>query len=446
MNDSQPSNHVNHGQLVLFGAPLVGAYFAMVLFIAYITKYATDVLLIAPAAVGAVFMLGRLWDAVSDPIVGYWSDRTKLGFGRRRPWMLGSALPIAVFFFMVWNPPTQLQGLPLVLWLGVAIFGLNGALTMFFVPHLALGAELSDDTHVRTRVFAVRQWVATIGTTLALVLGISALAGSDDPRATAFWLSVGIGVFCLATIVPASTLLRERPELRARGQRITLASTRDVFRNAHARVLYVMIFVEHMGSGASMVVAPYLMHYVVGLPAMIGFIFAFYTGAQFLMIPVWTALAKRLDKKRTWLIGMGVAVIGYALLFMVGEGDLAWMCMVVCLTGAGSACGSVIGPSILADVVDSDELETGQRKEGLFFSFYNLLYKTSSGLMAGLTGVALQWVGFEANADQTEGVRLAMRTLNGLVPLVCIVAGAAIFLRFRLDAAEHARIRAALGR
>ena len=205
MNDSQPSNHVNHGQLVLFGAPLVGAYFAMVLFIAYITKYATDVLLIAPAAVGAVFMLGRLWDAVSDPIVGYWSDRTKLGFGRRRPWMLGSALPIAVFFFMVWNPPTQLQGLPLVLWLGVAIFGLNGALTMFFVPHLALGAELSDDTHVRTRVFAVRQWVATIGTTLALVLGISALAGSDDPRATAFWLSVGIGVFCLATIVPAST-------------------------------------------------------------------------------------------------------------------------------------------------------------------------------------------------------------------------------------------------
>lgn len=433
-----------HRTLALYGAPLVGVYFAMVLFVAYISKYATDVLLMAPAVVGLVFGIGRIWDAFTDPVAGYLSDRTRLRLGRRRPWLLASALPIALFFLMLWNPPRALDGGRLVVWMIVAIFGFNAASTVFLVPHMALGAEIAEGHHTRTRVFAVRQFLATIGTTLALVLGMSLLANAENPRDTAFWLALGIGGLCIATIVPTALLLRERSEYRERGERLTLASTRDTWRNPHARVLYVMIFVEHMGSGASMVLAPYVLHYVIGMPGMIGFIFAFYTGASFLSIPFWSWLAGRIGKKRTWLIGMATGALGYLLLFFVGEGDLAWMCMVVCLTGPSSACGTVLGASILADVVDYDELHTGQRKEGVYYSFYSVLFKTSSGVMAGLTGASLQWVGFVPNVEQTEEVRLMMRSLNGLVPLACIIVGAAIFSRFRLTEREHARIRAAL--
>ncbi len=426
--------------LALYSAPLVGVNFALVLFISYITKFSTDVLLIAPLAIGVIFGLGRLWDAITDPIVGSFSDRTRHRLGRRRPWLLASALPIAGFCLMAWAPPRALEGSWLVGWMLVAVLGFNTATTMYLVPHQALGAEFAPDYHARTRLFAARQLATTAGLVLALVGGTSLLAGAEDPRSTAFWLALLMSAVCIASIVPSTWLLREPLQHRDRGGFSLRAAAADVARNPHARLLYAMVFIEHMGSGASMVVAPFLMHYVVGMPAMIGLIFAFYTGSMFLAIPLWVRVSRRLGKKRTWLLGMGIGITGYAMLFTVGEGDLAWMCLVVSLTGPASACGTVLGSSIVADVIDADELATGQRKEGIYYSLYTFLFKTSSALMAMFTGFALQWVGFQPNVEQTDEVKFVMRALNGLAPLTCMAIGAAIFTRFRLTEAEHARI------
>ena len=119
--------------------------------------------------------------------------------------------------------------------------------------------------------------------------------------------------------------------------------------------------------------------------------------------------------------------------------------MVVSLTGACSACGTVIGSSMLADVIDADELETGERKEGAYYSAYTFLYKSSSGVMAMVTGFALTWTGFIPNAPhQTELVELALRSLNGLVPFTTMFLGAFILMRFTLTEEVHARIRAQL--
>ena len=120
-------------------------------------NFATDVLLVAPATIGAIFFASKLWDAVSDPLVGFLSDRTKLRFGRRRSWMLASSIPVAGFSIMLWAPPMGLSETQLVLWIGVAIFGFYTAYTAFYVPHLALGAELSFEVRDRNRVYGSRQ-------------------------------------------------------------------------------------------------------------------------------------------------------------------------------------------------------------------------------------------------------------------------------------------------
>ncbi len=122
----------------------------------YVMKFSTDVLLIAPAVMGAIFSLSRIWDAISDPLVGYLSDRTTLKLGRRRTWILGSCLPISVGFYAVFAPPFSMQGDDLTLWMTLAIIGFYSAMTLFFVPHMALGAELSTDYHERSRLFGVR--------------------------------------------------------------------------------------------------------------------------------------------------------------------------------------------------------------------------------------------------------------------------------------------------
>ena len=112
---------------------------------------------------------------------------------------------------------------------------------------------------------------------------------------------------------------------------------------------------------------------------------------------------------------------------------------------ACSACGTVIGSSILADVIDADELETGERKEGAYYSAYTFLFKSSSGIMAMITGFALAWTGFVPNApDQSDTVGLAIRSLNGLVPFTTMFIGAFILARFTLTEEVHARIRAQL--
>jgi len=425
--------------------PMLGVNFAMVLVIAYITKYSIDVLLIAPATVGFIFGLARIWDAISDPLAGYWSDRTRTRLGRRRPWLIGALPPLVLFIWMCWSPPLDLSGTGLVVWMVVAIFGFNTASTLFLVPHQALGAEISTSGHGRTQLFGARQLIGTVGSALALVLGTGLINSADDPRRVAGWIALATIAICVATILPSTAALRERSDYQGRGGTSPFASFGDVLRNPHARLLLGMILIEHMGSGASMVLSPFFMDYIIGIPSGIGLIYLFYTGTQLLVIPLWVRLARSIGKKQTWMAGMVVAVLGYSALYLfVGEGDLYSMCFVVVLTGAASACGTVIGSSILADVVDWDELATGERKEGTYYSGYALLYKGSSGIMAMLAGWALAASGFEPNQVQTADTQYVIRALMTLVPGGCTLIGLVLLSRFQLTEAAHADVQAEL--
>ena len=108
------SDTTKHGPLSLFtllaySSPMVAVNFSLVLFMSYVNNYAVDVLLVPPVAMGAIFGAGRLWDAVTDPITGVWSDRTEHAWGRRRPWIAASAIPIALSGWMVWAPPVTVK-------------------------------------------------------------------------------------------------------------------------------------------------------------------------------------------------------------------------------------------------------------------------------------------------------------------------------------------------
>jgi GPH family glycoside/pentoside/hexuronide:cation symporter len=135
--------------LAAYALPVAPATFLFVLTIVYFIKFGTDVLLVSPGAIATIFGLSRIWDAVSDPVAGFLSDGTRLAFGRRRSWILGSALPMALTALMVWSPPQGLEGMGLVVWLAIGIFGFSTASTAFEVPHNALGADLSDTAEMR---------------------------------------------------------------------------------------------------------------------------------------------------------------------------------------------------------------------------------------------------------------------------------------------------------
>lgn len=446
------SKRVPFSTVAAYGAPAMGAGYMYLLLSLYVMKFATDVLLIAPAIMGAIYSLSRIWDAISDPLVGYLSDRTSSRLGRRRSWMLGSILPISVGFYMVFAPPLDLSETGLAIWMAIAVIGFYSAMTLFFVPHLSMGAELSDDYHERSRLFGVRHSAYIIGSILSLIslhFLIDAEINQGDVRGLAAELGLVAVVVMSVLVLYAVVRIKDRSDFQGRMTAKPFQAFKDVWQNPHARLLIVVTFIEHVGSSAIAALTLYVTHYVVGAPAWAPLIIFAYMLPSSASVPLWLPLSRRFGKIRVWMGGMlltGLSFGGMFILpFIADDGlRLGWIIVMAFFAGLANGCGGTIGPSVQGDVIDYDEHVSGERKEGAYFAAWNFVYKGAYGLMLLMTGFALAWSGFVPNVEQTMTVKLTMVTLYGLFPLVCYAIGAYLFSKFQLDEAAYAKIRTEL--
>jgi GPH family glycoside/pentoside/hexuronide:cation symporter len=426
-----------------YSAPELGMGFMFILVNIYLLKFATDVLLIPPATMGLLFGLSRLWDAGADPAVGFLTDRTRSRFGRRRPWILASALPLSVTFLMLWAPPASLVGHPLVVWIAGALFVFYTATAMLETAHAALGAELTDDYHDRTRIFGIRRAVFGVGT-LASVGALWAFGALPDPRRTGLFAGIIGSVVVGASILWMVVRTRERAEFRDRGAENPFRAFRDVWRNPHARILLLVFMIQQLGLVALMTIIPFLSQYVLLTPEWTSFFILALFLSALLGVPVWIRVAPRSAKKTGLIRAMSVISCTIALLWFAGEGDVWLLLLVATVGGFASAGADLLFPSIQADVIDWDELATGERKEGAYFAAWSFAAKGAGALSSTLVGFALSAIGFVPNAAQTPEAKEGLRLLAALAPAVCYVIGIALFLRFSLGEREHAEIQAAL--
>jgi GPH family glycoside/pentoside/hexuronide:cation symporter len=428
---------------VLYALPISGAGFMFFLTSSYLIKFSTDVLGIAPATMGAIFLISRIWDAISDPLAGYLSDRTRTRIGRRRPWMFAGAVPVGIVFALMWGPPRWLTAETIVLWTGTMVVLFYTGMTVFMMPHDSLGAELSTDYHDRNRLFGVRR--ACFGVGAISVLGVLAwLSSADDARADARAIAVVAAVTTSLLMIFTASRIRERPEYQGRGARNPLGALSDIWRNRHARLLLLVFFLQQIGVGAVTIMAAYFAEYVLGAPGAVAPILGAFFVASLIFIPFWIALGRRFEKKPLCLFSMCVVGLAMGALAFMGEGDLAGVIAIAAVAGGAGACLDVMFPSIQADVIDYDELRTGQRKEGMYFAVWNFAFKTASGLAAMLVGFLLGASGFEPNVEQTEFAKRAIRALMSGIPFLCYSAGILVFWRFGLTRRAHAEIRAAI--
>jgi GPH family glycoside/pentoside/hexuronide:cation symporter len=438
------SSKLPRSLLVLYALPFAG-YLAMGMPVSlWFMKFATDTLLIAPVAIGGVFAVGRVWDAISDPMAGYLSDRTRSRFGRRRIWLFASAVPLAITYVMLWSPPSALEGLWLIAWIAAALLLWETASTAFVIPYAALGLELTDDYHERTRVFGWRQMLTTVGFAASLVI-LYLLRTAEDERSMAFTASVATGVVVALVIVVCARKTPEPSHHQGRGSANLFSAFADVTRNRYARMLFFVMAVESFGMGVIAVLGSYIIEDLVGRLDLLEAMLAVWMIPQFVFIPVWLRVSKRLGKKNLWLFGMLCSLAGFSGLFSLGQDEWVRVFVCVILIGIGTSVSSVMGPSVQADVVDFDELETGERKEGAYVAVWNFLRKAGSAVAAGVGGLALSVGGYDpAAVEQAEPVKESLRLTVGLIPALSYVAGALVFSRFKLDESEHARIVAGI--
>lgn len=428
-----------------YGFASLPVQFSLITLLTLYMNFATDVLGASATAIGTVFLLSRAWDAVSDPIIGNWSDRTRTRFGRRRPWLLGSALPLAAFSLMAWSPPASLGGTALNLWIGVAVFGFYTAYTMFDVPHMALGAELAMASTARNRLFASRQLLRTVGMLLGGVLGGAVITRLDWGRSGPAELALAAAVATIGAVaLGVGALPREQASYTGRGGNDAFRAIGDVMRNPHARLLLFVFFIESMGTAGIGVLVPYTIRYVLERPDVVPAMLGVYMLAGLLGVPLWVVLSRWFEKRKLWLFAMAQSGVGYGMLLFLDANDVAWMAISSILAGSAGACGNTLGYTLKAEVVDYDEWMTGERKEGSYFAAWGFMSKLAGGIMAFVVGIALDESGYVANAAQSESVKDVMRFLNGGLPIIGYGIGGLAFLRYSLGEQEHARIRSEL--
>ncbi len=428
-----------------YALPPVGAGYMFCLVSLYTLKFATDVLLIAPVVMGLIFGISRLWDAVTDPLAGYLSDKTKTRWGRRRPWLLGSIIPIFLSFWMVSAPIDGLSQSGLIAWMALGIIGFYSAQTIFIVPHMSLGAELTDDYHERNKVFGARHagWIA--GYISALFTMSLLIAAEQESREAVLELareqSIYAGLFCVACLFLCVVFVKERPEFSGRAPEKPWPAVRDIWRNSHARLLLVVIFIENLGGASITILTLYNAEYVLKVPAMAPLFILSYMVFSFSLTPLWLPLAKRLGKRNLWIGSMVVTAFSFGGMAFLQPGQEWYLIALAAVAGAAGGCGGTINPSIKSDVIDCDEYETGERKEGAYFAAWYFVSKLAYGVMLTATGFALSAAGFVPKAEQNVEVELALRFLYGGLPFIVYLIGAFLLTRFVLNEMEHARIQ-----
>ena len=431
-------------QIVAYALPMAGFSAATMTLSLYLLKYSADVLLIPPAAMGLIFMVGRVWDAVTDPLAGQLSDRTSTRWGRRRPWMMAAALPIFITLVMIWAPPDSLTGWRLIAWMGVGLLLYETAVTAFVVPYGALGMELTDDHHERTRLFGWRQGIGAPGFLLGLGF-LYVIRNAAEPREAALLFSAVGGLLVVSTILYAAWRVPERADFTGRGAANLRTAVGDVWRNPHARLLFIVYAIEAFAAGSIGVMVPFIMDDVLGRYDLQEGLIGFYAVPQFLLIPLWVHLSKRVGKKTLWMWGMAAMVPGYGGIIWAAAAGPFMVIGLVTILAAGIGIGSVVVPSIKADIIDFDELQTGERKEGVYTAAWNFIRKAAAGLAIGASGLLLQWAGYDGEAEvQVESVRTMILLIAGGFPATGYAIGMILFSRFSLNEAEHAEVLAQL--
>lgn len=430
------------GVIVAYAAPRIAFGIMGTLFTVYFMKFATDVLLIAPAVVGTILAAARLWDGVTDPVIGFLSDRTKSLIGRRRVWLFCAAFPMALSLVGIWSPPTLLSGTMLIVWMTICLLLYETAQTAFFVPHGALSIELTTDYHERTRLYGFSHMIGIFGVAAGL-LSLQLMQDAADKRQFAFELSVFAAVCISALVLWTTFRLPERTHYQGRAFKNPFQTFMDVFRNPHSRLLLIVYGIETFGGATLGMLAAYAAEYVVQMDSLV-IILIVYQLPQFLFAPLWIKGSKIIGKRNLWIIGTLISALSFGGLFFAGAGDDLYVYLCCFFAGVGGGAGAVLPPSIQADIVDYDEFITEERKEGAYLAVWNLVRKIASSVTAFVIGLALQFSGFEPNTTQSAETQDTIRWLLALMPCGCYLIGAILLTRFSFNEAEHKAVRRVL--
>jgi Na+/melibiose symporter-like transporter len=447
---SSQSRKIGVAQHIHYSTGSFGLQASAILTLSFLIYFYTTQVGLNAGLAGLALLIGRAWDAFTDPAMGGISDSIKTRFGRRRPWILIGAVPFAVFFVMLWIPPAGLSQMWLFVYLLVTYLLYSSAMTIITVPYLALGGEISGDYNQRTVVIAFRMITAGLGTYLGTIAPqFTAFFTSLAESATGFWqwlllvnngyflTAVLFGLVTIVTLLWCGFMVKEpdhyKPTTR---ERVRIKSFFSALKNKNYFLLILCDILFGLFSAINVALAPFLFRFwffrgnetamnenyamlmmpalLIGLPAML----------------FWLWAGRKWGKKNCIIAGFAGMTIFSALQFVMLDPAWPWMYYIwsACL-GFSTFAMSLMVPSIIPDIVDENQLTEKVRNDGVFFGTYAFFQKLSGAVGVSISGLLIAALRFEGGA---AGDVFQLRILSSFGISVVALLSLWFFTKFTL--------------
>jgi GPH family glycoside/pentoside/hexuronide:cation symporter len=400
------------------------------------------------ALVGLLGALPRLTDAITDPVMGYVSDNTRTRWGRRRPYIFVGAIAAGVIFALLWQLPEGRDESFYFWWFLLGSFAFYLAYTVFATPWVALGYELTPDYHERTRLMGVQNFIGQTAYVVApwFLYFMQDERFFDNMVDGAAGLAIIIAVVVIGVGILPAIYLRERMLAIAEAEsesgsppasgigRVMLDNVVEFFRGFVITLRFTpflkLCAATFLVFNGFMLVSSFqfyvIIYYVFGGNTKLGAEYAGYAGtlgaiSTFCVIVLVTWLGTHIGKRRTFFVAIGVSMLGYALKWVCYDPDVPWLLLLPApLIAFGLGGLFTIMPSMIADVVDMDELQTNERREGMYGSIFWWVVKLGMAAALAAGGYMLNATGFDValQGDQSEQAIFLMRLFDAFVPFL----------------------------
>jgi glycoside/pentoside/hexuronide:cation symporter, GPH family len=461
-SESSDSRPLSFWTKMAYGAGDLGPAITANIVVVFLLVFFTNVAGLDPGLAGSILLIGKIWDAINDPMVGALSDRTESKWGRRLPWILWGAIPFGFFFFLQWvvpnfsnNPSTNQWGL-FWYYVVISIFS-NAFYTVVNLPYTALTPELTQNYDERTSLNSFRFAFSISGSILSLIIAL-VLFGVFPNDPIKQYLLIG-GVCAVLSVLPLYWCvfgIRKRV-LEGEARRLANPSPpqtmsyvqqlKVAFRNRPFLYVVGIYLCSWLAVQNTVAIIPYFVQNWMGLTAQdFTKVVIAVQVTGLVMLFVWTAVSRRVGKRAVYFMGMSLWVIAQIGLFLLQPGQVVGMYILAVMAGFGVSTAYLVPWSMIPDVIELDELNTGQRREGLFYGYMVLLQKVALAIGVFLVGQALQVSGFlkttagQPIPTQPESALWAIRLMIGPIPAVILIIGLVLAYFYPITREVHAEI------
>lgn len=413
----------------------------------YMLFYYTDVVKIDPGIAGTAILVGKLtWDMVNDVLFGYLEDKTKSRLGRRRPYLILCPIPLALGFWLLMSLPEGMSNI-------TAFFAIIGTFILFdtfntliVTAYYAMTAELTTDYDERTSVSTYRMvfnivgYIFGAGITTTLAVIISNSAGVSERQA---WSTVGLlfGILAAVTVMIPGLFVKNKPAVESKPTAMPpLKAILSTFKNGMFTKFLIISAIMSTAFTLVTTMLPYYLIYQLDMADAQTIVMVLLLGTLALFLIPCAKVASRMGKAKTYALGLIIACAALIVSFFLPNRQSMLIYIVAFVAGVGFSSQWVCPHSMMPDVIEYDELATGERREGIYYGMNGMAGKVTGALGSAICGWGLKLGGYVEGAVQTSQSLLSIRAMFALIPAVLLLICVPLLIKYPVTRESHAMV------